>query len=286
MRPLFGYQGVDILTPCTIAVHLPLEFSFYFESCCGEDVLTHCTKLHLPHIGLLPSMSMALNITGIPTEQTSAITDLILAGQSMVCFYLVRRRPANQCFALSLWAWIFGLLSFSSLLGAFVHGFELSSETVAILWCPLYFALGQLVALVALAAIAHFGYQKICRSMVPASIGLAFVFAAVTQVWSNSFLLFVAYEALMMTFALGIYITCLWHPTKQRGSGLLALGVFLTLMAAAVDTQSTWRLQCIWAFDNHGIFHLIQMSGLSIISFGLIRTREPILNAEADNAKR
>lgn len=231
-------------------------------------------------------MLMPLNFTSIPTEQTSAITDLILAGQSMFCLYIVRRRSIKQCFALSLWACIFGLLSFSSLLGAFVHGFELVSETVEIIWCPLYFALGQLVALVALAATAHVGHENISRRAVPASIGLAFVFAAVTQVWSNSFLLFIAYEAVMMTFALGIYIVCIWQPQKQRGSGLLALGVLLTLMAAVVDTQSTWCIQCIWAFDNHGIFHLIQMLGLSIILFGLLRTREPILDAEAGYAKR
>ena len=162
---------------------------------------------------------MSLNFISIPTEQTSAITDVILAGQSMVYLYLVRPSSANQSFALSLWAWVLGLMAFSSLLGEFVHGFDLAPETVRVLWGPLYFALGLLVALVALAAFAHLGHGN-------------------------------------------------------------------TLVAAAVDTQSTLRLQCIWAFDNHGIFHLIQMLGLLIISLGLYRSRKPIAGVEKSDAKR
>ncbi len=118
-----------------------------------------------------------------------------------------------------------------------MHGFELAPETVRVLWGPLYFALGLLVALVALASFAHLGHGNISRGLVPASVGLAFVFSAITQLGSDSFLLFVAYEAVMMTFALGIYIACLWCPVERRGAGLLALGVLLTLVAAAVDTQ-------------------------------------------------
>ena len=37
------------------------------------------------------------------------------------------------------------------------------------------------------------------------------------------------------------------------------------------DTQTTWRPQFIWSFDSHGIFHLIQMLGLLMISIGLYR---------------
>lgn len=80
------------------------------------------------------------------------------------------------------------------------------------------------------------------------------------------------------------YIACLWSAVEQWGAGLLALGVLLTLVAAAVDTQSTLRLQCIWPFDNHGIFHLIQMLGLLIIALRLYRSREPIAGLENSDA--
>ena len=229
---------------------------------------------------------MALHFISIPTEQTTAITDLILAMQTMICLFVVRRTSTNQDFAMLLWSWVFGLLCVASLLGTVAHGFELAPETMRILWCPIYLALGLLVALVALAAISHSGHEDISRRLLPASIGLAFIFFAITRIWSDSFLLFVAYEAIVMTCALVIYVVCLWSPDRQRGSGFLAAGVFLTLIASAVDTQSSWRLQIVWAFDNHGIFHLIQLLGLLIISVGLYRSREPIADADKCDAIR
>ena len=42
---------------------------------------------------------MALNFISIPTEQTTAVTDLILAAQSMICLLLVRRTAENQGFS-------------------------------------------------------------------------------------------------------------------------------------------------------------------------------------------
>ena len=229
---------------------------------------------------------MALNFISIPPEQTTAVTDLILAAQSMICLLLVRRTAENQGFSFSLWSWVFGLLCFASLLGTIVHGFELAPETMRTLWRPIYFALGLLVALIALAAISHFGHENISRRLLPAGIGIAFIFFAITQIWSDSFLLFVVYEAIMMMFALALYVRCIGCPIRYRGAGFLAAGVLLTLIAAAVDTQSTLRLQFVWAFDNHGIFHLIQMLGLLIISVGLYRSREPIADVKNGDAKR
>ena len=229
---------------------------------------------------------MFLNFISIPTEQTSAVTDLILAIQSLVCVFLVCRNAENQGYAMILWRWVFALLCIASSIGTVVHGFELSQEFKRILWCPLYFTLGLLVALVALAAVAHIGCENISKRLLPVAIGFAFVFALVTQLWSDSFLLFVVYEAIMMTFALTLYVACLWGSNRQRGSGALALGVLLTIAAAAIDTQATMRMNIVWEFDNHGIFHLIQMLGLLIISVGLVQSQEPITNLEIVDAKR
>lgn len=229
---------------------------------------------------------MALNFIDIATEQTSAVTDLILALQALVGSYFIGRKSTNQAFATTLWSWVFGLLCFASLLGTVVHGFELTQETIRILWAPLYFALGLLVALVALAAISHGWGNDTGRRLVPVGIGIAFVFSATTQIWSDSFLLFVGYEAVMMTIALILYVICLWIPDKQRGAGFLAAGVFLSLIAAAVDSQTTWRPQFIWTFDSHGIFHLIQMMGLLMISIGLYRANEPLKEMGKSDATR
>ncbi len=79
---------------------------------------------------------MSLNFISIPTEQTTAITDLILAVQTMICLYVLRRTSGNRGFSSILWSWVFGLLCLASLLGTVAHGFELAPESMRILWCP------------------------------------------------------------------------------------------------------------------------------------------------------
>lgn len=260
----FGLKSVRILNPWKETENPDFEHS--------KGVIKSILSLKLA--------IMAFNFISIPTEQTTAVTDLILAAQALVCMQYARSRSTDSCFALSLWACVFGLLSFSSLLGAIVHGIELVPVTSRILWGLLYFMLGLLVALIALAALAHVGHDGISKRLVPAGLVVAFVFSAITQVWDNSFLLFVAYEAVMMVMALGIYLACFWLPSKRRGSGWLAIGILFSLVAAAVDTQSALRLHWFWTFDNHGIFHLIQMVGLLIITIGLCQSRVPIANVE------
>ena len=50
-----------------------------------------------------------------------------------------------------------------------------------------------------------------------------------------------------------------------------------TLENDSVEKWSSFRF--LRDFDNQGIFHLIQMVGLLIISMGLVRSQEPLANA-------
>ena len=90
----------------------------------------------------------------------------------------------------------------------------------------------------------------------------------------------------MITIALILFVICLWLPGKQRGAGFLATGALFSLIAAAVDTQSTRRSKFIWTLDSHGIFHLVQMIGLLMISIGLFRSNEPLKEMEKRDATR
>jgi hypothetical protein len=208
----------------------------------------------------------------IPTEQTTAVTDLILAAQAFIARYFVGRTSLDRPFFGWLWSWIFCLLGCASLLGAVAHGVEMTKVVNETLWIPLYLVLGLVVAFIALTAISHFWHEQLAQRWLLAGIGVAVIFFAVTQLWSDSFMLFIVYEAVMMTFAFVLYTACIWRTGRQQGSSLLASGVFVGLVAAAVDTQQTWRLECIWTFDNHGIFHLVQMLSLLLISIGLYRS--------------
>jgi hypothetical protein len=81
------------------------------------------------------------------TELTTAATDAALG---LLCLVVVLRLvaiPVNATWKRALWCWVFGLLGLASVLGTFVHGFELSESVLQILWWPLYLSLGLTVAL-------------------------------------------------------------------------------------------------------------------------------------------
>ena len=46
------------------------------------------------------------------------------------------------------------------------------------------------------------------------------------------------------------------------------------IVAAAIDTQSSLQLTFIWTFNNHGIFHLIQMLSLLLLTIGVYSTHQ------------
>lgn len=210
----------------------------------------------------------------IATEQTTAITDVILAIQAIAIRLYLGRVPVVRPFWTWIWSWIFSLMCLASLLGAVAHGFQMTAETNALVWRPLYLSLGLIVALFAVAAVSHRWNDDLARRCLPTGLGIALVFFLATEFWSNSFLLFVAYEALMMLIALWLYLTCCWRVGPARGSGYLAAGVFVGLLAAAINSLPGLQLHFIWTFNNHGLFHLVQMVSLTLLAIGLHRSHE------------
>jgi hypothetical protein len=207
--------------------------------------------------------------TDVPTEQMTAITDLILSAQALGLRIYLGRATTCRPFWTWVWSWIFALLAFACLLGAMAHGFKMTARVNGMLWMPIYLALGLTVALFAVAAISYVWNDHLARRCLAIAVGLATIFFAVTQFWSDSFILFVVYEVVVMLFVLALYAICWWRPGARRGSGFLAAGVFIGLLAAVADTQPTMR---VWTFDNHGCFHLIQMVSLIALSIGLYQS--------------
>jgi hypothetical protein len=215
---------------------------------------------------------MFLEITSVPTELTTSITDLLLGAMSIGAFFIVRmQRSVNGCDdgACSLWAAAFGWMGFASVLGAIAHGFVWSPSVLQALWVPLYFALSMLVALVGLAAISHCWSNSFSRKLFPLAPLLAIAFTFLTQIWSNSFVMFIVYEAVMMTLALALYTKACFRRKDARGYGLIAFGILVSLVAAVFDTQSHLKFHWAWTFDCHGIFHLIQMLGMLPLFLGV-----------------
>ncbi len=203
-----------------------------------------------------------------PVEQTTAVTDLFLALQSVGVIVMLRRVPVRKPMWTDVWTLFFGLLAIASVLGAVSHGIHLHDSMQNVIWGTVYLALGLVMALFAIAAVAMTWNHDLARRCVPYFIAIAFIFFAITQLWSDSFLLFVVYEAITMVAALSLYAACYWFR-REQGAGFLSAGILAGIAAAIVDSQSSLQMTWIWTFNNHGLFHLVQMLSLLLIAIGI-----------------
>lgn len=172
-----------------------------------------------------------------------------------------------------VWESIFGLLSVASLLGAAVHGFNWSTAIFNLIWFAIYLLLGIVVALIGIASIGFVSNSRVARRCVPPGGLVAAAFLATTQIGSNSFVLFLAYEAVVLLVALAVF----GYFSSMRGTvgtGWIAMGILISILAVLVDAQSNLRFTFYWQFDNHGAFHFVQMLGFALLALGVLRSHE------------
>ncbi len=206
----------------------------------------------------------------IPTEQTTAVTDAILALVAITgAVYLYRSRGRDRWKA-NLWVWVFGLLALAAALGAIVHGFKMSPALHSLLWHPIKLSLGLLVALFVVAVVYDIWGRAMARRVLPAMVLVGAIFLGVTLIWPGSFLVFIVYETVAMLFALGGY-TWLARRGRLEGAWLMAGGIFTTIVAAGVQAGKLISFTFIWPFDHNGVYHLIQTAGIVLILAGLRR---------------
>jgi hypothetical protein len=207
----------------------------------------------------------------LPTEQTTAITDAILALLALGCvFHLLQIGQADPWKA-GLWAWAFGLLALAATLGMVAHGFKMSAATNLLFWQPLNLALGLVIALFVVGVIYDVWGLAAARNALPIMLVVGVAFFGVTLLFRGLFLVFIFYEVVAMLFALGAY-GWLTITGRLSGAGWMAAGVLVTIIAAAV--QASWKgqeqpLTLIWQFDQNGLYHIIQMVGVVLLLAGL-----------------
>jgi hypothetical protein len=206
-----------------------------------------------------------------PTEQTTAITDVILMIMAVAAAVYLRQIGLANPWKSRVWVWAFGLLAVAAALGAVVHGFVLSEETYTALIQPLNFTLGMLVALFVVAVVFDLWGRAVAGRVLPFALLTGVGFFALTLVWPDRFLVFIIYEILAMLFALGGYILLAGRGTLA-GAWLMVAGVFVTIVAAAVQVSKAVSFTLVWPFDHNGIYHLIQMVAILLLVAGLRRS--------------
>lgn len=208
-----------------------------------------------------------VRLTTSPTELTTAATDAALAVIAVALLVSLARRPVREEWMKRLWASVFALLAVGGALGAVAHGLDLSSSVRTTLWQPLYLSLGLSVALFCVGSIGAWRGEAAARTALPWAVAVGIGFFALTQVSGTGFGIFIAYEAAAMVATLIIYFS-LWMARRSPGAGRVALGVGLTLVAAAIQVSSL-SLWILWPFDHNGLFHLVQIVAVFTIASGV-----------------
>ncbi|MFN8434885.1 MAG: hypothetical protein U0V18_12735 [Anaerolineales bacterium] len=202
-----------------------------------------------------------------PYERITALTDVFLG---ILAAWGAAQLFAYADFRHQVWAWTFGLLAVASFLGAIAHGFAMSQKTNDRLWLPINLLLGLVLGLFVVGAFFDLSGEGVARKALPVMIALGFGFFLVTVWKPGTFMTFIAYEALAMFFALGVY-GYLFFTSNLAGIGWMVLGVFVTIIAAVVQATGKAGKSIFWYFDNNGVFHLIQMVGIVLLFVGLKR---------------
>lgn len=192
-----------------------------------------------------------MQLNADPAELASAATDLVLAGLALLGVARVKRRD---------WRFVFALMALASGLGALVHGWTWSDSTAAGLWWPLDFSLAATLACFAGAAVRdRFGAARARRAWIPL-LALAAIVASVSRAIPDTFLPFLAFEAMVLIGA-GLSWCGLARAAAMPGSGRLAAGCGLALAAGAVGASGA-RLEWMFSLDSNSLFHLVQVPAL------------------------
>ena len=210
-----------------------------------------------------------IQIIDIPTEQTTAATDVVMAIIAlMVTIKVYQYGKDIDRKKTMIWVWAFGLLTFASAVGSVAHGFKMSKLTNFILWQPLNLALGIAIGLFAAGVVYDYKNFSLPKTLIPILLVGAIAFFTVTVILPNASIVFIIYEAIAMIYALVVY-TMLASRGKVKGAGLMATGILVTIIAAAIQAIETIKATIIYEFDHNGIFHIVQMIGLLILLKGL-----------------
>ena len=173
-----------------------------------------------------------------------------------------------------VWVGMFSALGLASALGAVVHGLPVSQRVHNALWKLLYLSLGVVVALFVTTATTDGWGERAGRRALPFMLLTALGFYGASQRLAHGFLVFIVYEAVALLYALAVY-TQLARGGRLTGAHLIATGILLSIIAAAVQATDMQADILGLPFDHNGLFHLVQIAGLPVLAAGIETSLNP-----------
>ena len=211
-----------------------------------------------------------MEYTRNPAEQTTAITDLILAAVASGGIFFLQCGPlsAAEFARMTVWSAAVGLIGLAAALGAAAHGLVLEQKLHQRIWRILNAALALAVSLFVVGVVIDLWGLRASYLALPLMLIIGLGFYLLTSVFSGIFFVFIVYEGLALAFALGSYFLLSLRGDLD-GAGLMSAGIFVSILAAVVQSRKSISFTLIWHFDHNGIYHLIQIIGLIFLVVGL-----------------
>ena len=205
-----------------------------------------------------------------PAEQTTAVTDIILALVAFGGILLLQWSPVNTSglWRINIWSAAIGLIGLAAALGAVAHGLFLKTTLHNRIWLVLNMALALAVSLFVVGIINDLWSYEASRKALPFMLTAGLGFYLTTLIYPGIFFLFVVYEGLALSFAFCAYLFLM--VTGKPGAGFMASGVLLSIVAAGLQARKLIVLTLIWKFDHNGIYHIVQTIGLLFLIAGLL----------------
>jgi hypothetical protein len=205
-----------------------------------------------------------------PTERTTSATDVLLSLSAAGGIVLLQSLAPPVPWRLHLWSGTFGLITLAAALGAAYHGLVLAERPRRLLWGILTVCLSMAVSLFGVGVVLDAFGAAVARRLLPVLLAAGLLVYAVSRSLAGHFMIFMRYQALVLTLALAIYA---WLAVQgvPEGAGWMTAGVAASLIAAATQARRNLQVTLIWEFDHNGIFHLIQVLGVIFLCVGLYR---------------
>ena len=205
-----------------------------------------------------------------PAEQTTAVTDIILALVACSGVLILQWSPVKTggLWRIHIWSAAIGLIGLAAILGAVAHGLVLKPNIHNRIWQTLNLALSLAVSLFVVGVINDLWGAELAKKSLPFMLLAGLGFYITTLIYPGIFLLFIVYEGLALVLALCAY---LFLTIKgEPGAGFMAGGILLSILAAGLQARKTISFTLIWTFDHNGIYHIVQTIGLLLLIAGLL----------------
>jgi len=211
-----------------------------------------------------------MKYTKDPAEQTTAITDIILAliafgGILLLCWNIAN---SSALWKIIIWSTAFGWIGLAAALGAVTHGLVISPAAHNRLWQLLNMSLALAVSLFVAGVVYDLRGLAVCLKVLPVMLIAGLGFFGATLLYPGIFFVFIVYEGLALIFALSAYIyLAVWG--ELAGAAFMAAGILISILAAGIQANNSISLTLVWQFDHNGIYHIVQTVGLLLLVYGI-----------------